>query len=176
MNSKKIGVGYLRYSNDNQRSESIDAQKRKIMEYCKKRGDIVISKWYIDRAKSATTTIGRKEFNQMLIDSAEHKFEFVVVHKLDRFSRSRFDAADSKRKLKFNGVSVLSVLENLDESPESIIQEALYDGMAEYYSANLAREVRKGHNENALKMKHNGGKPPLGYDVNPKTQLLEINA
>ena len=47
--------------------------------------------------------------------------------------------------------------------------------MNEYYSRNLAREVRKGLNENALKCQHNGGKPPLGYKVDPQTKLLEID-
>lgn len=55
---------------------------------------------------------------------------------------------------------LISVLENLDSSPESIILESVLEGMAEYYSKNLAREVMK---ENALKCKHTGGLPPLGY-------------
>ncbi len=60
---------------------------------------------------------------------------------------------------------MLSVLENLDDSPESIILESMLEGMAEYYSANLSREVMKGMTENALQCKHTGGSPPLGYDV-----------
>lgn len=62
---------------------------------------------------------------------------------------------------------LVSVLEYLDDSPESVIMESVLEGMAEYYSRNLAREVRKGMNENALKAKHNGGIAPLGYDVTP---------
>lgn len=58
---------------------------------------------------------------------------------------------------------LISVLENLDSSPESIILESVLEGMAEYYSKNLAREVMKEMKENALKCKHTGGLPPLGY-------------
>ncbi|HEX2938729.1 MAG TPA: recombinase family protein [Ruminiclostridium sp.] len=72
-----------------------------------------------------------------------------------------------KRLLKKQGIRLISVLENLDDSPESVILESILEGMAEYYSKNLAREVRKGMNENALKAKHDGGIPPLGYDVTP---------
>src|SRR5690606_6658216 len=70
-----------------------------------------------------------------------------------------------KRQLKKNGVRLISVLEQLDDSPESIILESVLEGMAEYYSANLSREVMKGMTETALQCKHTGGKPPLGYDV-----------
>lgn len=79
-------------------------------------------------------------------------------------------------ELKRHNTTLISVIENLDEdNPESIILESVLEGMNEYYSKNLAREVRKGLNENALKCQHNGGKPPLGYTVNPQTKMLEID-
>ena len=79
-------------------------------------------------------------------------------------------------ELKKHGVSLISVLEYLDdESPESLILESVLEAMAEYYSKNLAREVNKGMKENALKGLHTGGLPPLGYDLDPKTKMLVIN-
>lgn len=75
------------------------------------------------------------------------------------------DSAFYKRELKKNDAKLVSVLENLDNSPESIILESVLQGMAEYYSANLARETMKGLMENALQCKHTGGIPPLGYDI-----------
>ena len=63
-------------------------------------------------------------------------------------------------------------MERLDGSPESGMMETLLEGMAEYYSRNLAREVMKGMKENALKCKHTGGKPPLGYDVGPDKKYV----
>lgn len=98
-------------------------------------------------------------------------FDVVVVHKLDRFSRDRYDSAYYKRLLKKNGVKLLSVLENLDDSPESIILESVLEGMAEYYSKNLARETRKGMLENAKKTKHSGGRPPYGLKLNDEKKL-----
>lgn len=99
----------------------------------------------------------------------------MLVHKLDRFARNRYDSAVYKRELKKNGVSVYSVLENLYDSPESIMMERVLEGMSEYYSQNLAREVMKGMRETALQCKHTGGKPPLGYDVDPVSHQLVIN-
>jgi len=109
----------------------------------------------------------------MIKDSEIGIFNLVIVHKLDRFARDRYDSAFYKRQLKRNGVRLISVLEQLDDSPESIILESVLEGMAEYYSANLAREVMKGMKETALQCKHTGGKPPLGYDVaEDKTYII----
>ena len=159
----KKAVAYARYSSDNQRDESIEGQIRAIREYCQN-NNMQLVKIYTDEARSATTD-DRPGFLQMIQDSSLGLFDVVVVHKLDRFSRDRYDSAFYKRQLKRNDVRLISVLENLDDSPESIILESVLEGMAEYYSRNLAREVMKGMKETALKCKHTGGKPPLGYDV-----------
>ena len=164
---------YARYSSDNQRSESIDAQVRAIKEYAKRKKYEIVGT-YVDRAKSGTTD-KRPEFLQMIQDSSKGNFEVVLVHKLDRFSRDKYDAVTYKRKLQKNGVRVESVMEQLDNSPESVILESVLEGMSQYYSQNLARECMKGLKETALQCKHTGGTPPLGYDVNPVTRQYEIN-
>ena len=110
----------------------------------------------------------------MIKDSELGLFDTLIVHKLDRFSRNRYDSAFYKKKLKDNNVRLISVLEHLDNSPESIILESVLEGMAEYYSVNLSREVMKGMKETALQCKHNGGLPPLGYEVaQDKTYIIK---
>ena len=145
--------------------ESIDAQIRAIEEYADK-NDIKIVNKFIDRAKSATSD-KRPAFQEMIkyCEADNTGISMVIVHKLDRFSRDKYDSAMYKQKLKVKGIRVVSVLENLDNSPESLILESVIEGMAQYYSANLAREVAKGQKENALKDLHNVGYAPLGYDV-----------
>jgi len=169
-------VIYARYSSDNQREESIDAQVRAIREYAE-RNQMNIVKIYADEAKTATTD-QRPEFLAMMDDAEAGHFKSVIVHKLDRFSRDRFDSAFYKRHLKKNGVQLHSVLENLDGSPESVILESVLEGMAEYFSRNLSREVMKGMMETAYQCKHTGGKPPLGFDIGPdRTYVInEIEA
>lgn len=157
---------YARFSSDNQRSESIDAQIRAMNQFCKQNHWQVVST-YTDEARSATTD-NRPQFQQMIADSGKGLFDIVLVHKLDRFSRDRYDSAIYKKKLKKNHVKLCSVLERMDDSPESIMMEAVLEGMSEYYSKNLAREVMKGMNETALQCKHTGGCPPLGYDLDEK--------
>jgi len=164
-------VAYCRYSSDNQREESIDAQIRAIKEYCL-RNDYSLVRAYTDEAKTGTND-NRKGFLDMIDDSSNGTFDICIVHKLDRFTRSKYDSAIYKKLLKDNSVRVVSVLENLDDSPESIILESVLEGMAEYYSKNLAREVMKGMKETALQAKHNGGMAPTGYDVAPdKTYII----
>ena len=166
-------VGYYRYSSDGQREESIEAQQRAVKDYCQRNGLTLVDE-YIDRAKSAMSD-RRPEFQRMIADAETGKFSAVVFHKMDRFSRDKYDSIHYKRKLKSYGVRVVSVLENLDDSPESIIMESVLEGMAQYYSMNLAREVKKGMTETALKCQHNGGIPPTGFKVNTETKLLEID-
>ncbi len=163
-------VIYARYSSDNQREESIDAQIRAATEYAERNGYKIINK-YVDQAKTATSD-NRPQFQKMIHDSTLGTFQCIIVHKLDRFARDRYDSAFYKRELKRNNVSLLSVLENIDNSPESIILESVLEGMAEYYSKNLAREVMKGMRETALQCKHTGGIPPLGYDVGADRQYV----
>lgn len=163
-------VIYARFSSDNQRTESIDAQVRACEEYAK-RNDMFVIGTYTDEAFTATSD-KRPSFQKMIKEAESKLFDVVIVHKLDRFSRDKYDSVIYKRKLKNLGVRLHSVTENIDGSPESIILESVIEGMAQYYSANLAREVMKGLTENALKAKHTGGKPPFGYDIDSEKNYV----
>ncbi|WP_375293688.1 recombinase family protein [Clostridium estertheticum] len=77
-----------------------------------------IVKQYVDKAKSATTD-KRPAFQEMIKDSSLDIFNTVIVHKLDRFSTDKYDSVVYKRKLKSNAVRLVSIVENLDGSPES---------------------------------------------------------
>ena len=157
------GVIYARYSSDNQREESIEGQIRENMAYAEKNG-ITIVGHYIDRALSAKTD-NRPEFQRMINDSAKKKFDVVIVWKLDRFSRNRYDSAKYKAMLRKNDVKVISATESISGGAEGIILESVLEGMAEYYSADLAEKVSRGMTENALKARFNGGQIPLGFVI-----------
>ena len=165
-------VIYARYSSDSQREESIDGQIRECQEYAERNGMTLLGS-YIDRALSAKTA-DRPEFQRMIQDSAKGLFDIVLIWKLDRFSRDRYDSAHYKRILRKNGVKVVSAKENISDGPEGIILESMLEGYAEYYSAELAEKIQRGQKENALKAKNNGGNTPLGYVVG-KDGVLEID-
>ena len=166
------GVIYARYSSDNQREESIEGQLRECKDYAERNG-ITILGTYIDRALSAKTD-NRPEFQKMIKDSAKGLFDVVLVWKLDRFARNRYDSARYKNLLKKNGVKVISARENISEGSEGIILEAMLEGYAEYYSAELSEKVIRGLTDNALKCKYNGGTVPMGYYIDEQ-QYYQID-
>ena len=157
-------VIYARYSSAEQREESIEGQLRECKEYAE-RHNMAIIETYCDRALSARTD-ERPQFQKMIQDSAKKQFTVVLVWKLDRFSRNRFDSATYRAVLRRNGVNVISAKENISDGPEGIILEAMLEGMAEFYSAELSVKVKRGQKENALKCKFNGGGIPFGYKIN----------
>lgn len=167
-------VAYARYSSDVQRDESIDAQVRAIKSFAEREG-YALQKVYADRGISGTSTDKREEFQRMIDDAKSGFFQVVIVHKLDRFARNRADSAIYRKVLEKYGVKLVSVLENFDDSPESVILQSVIEGYNEYFSRNLRREVMKGLKENALSCRFTGGCPLLGYDINKETMRYEIN-
>ena len=156
-------VIYARYSSDSQREESIEGQLRECAAFAEKNG-ITVLRHYIDRAYSAKTD-NRPEFQNMINDSGKRLFDIVIVWKLDRFARNRYDSARYKATLKKNGVKVVSATEIISEGAEGIILESVLEGYAEYYSADLSEKVVRGMTDNALKCKFNGGTMPIGYVI-----------
>lgn len=149
------GVIYARYSSENQREESIEGQLRECKEFAKK-NDIQIVGSYIDRALSAKTD-NRPEFQRMIKESSGSLFDVIIVWKLDRFARNRYDSAHYKTLLRKNGVKVISATEAISDGAEGILLESMLEGMAEYYSVELAEKTLRGMTENALACKSNGG-------------------
>ena len=78
----------------------------------------------------------------------------------------------------------MSATENISDGPEGIILESMLEGMAEYYSAELSEKVIRGHTENALKCKYNGGTLTYGftidkdkcYQIDPRTAPVVLEA
>ncbi len=136
----KTAAIYARYSSDNQTEQSIEGQLRVCEEYAQRNG-IAVTDTYIDRAMTGTND-NRPEFQRMIKDSAEKRWEVILVYKLDRFSRNKYETAIHKKTLKDNGVKVVSAMENIPDTPEGIILESLLEGMNQYYSA----ECFYGHN------------------------------
>ena len=97
-------VIYARFSSDRQREESIEGQLRECKEYAERNGITILGS-YVDRALSAKTD-NRPDFQRMIKDSAKGLFDIVLVWKLDRFARNRYDSAHYKAILKKNGVKV----------------------------------------------------------------------
>lgn len=170
-------VIYARYSSDNQREESIEGQVRECQSFAERKGYTVI-RTFIDRALSGTRADNRPQFQQMISDSTLREFQYVIVWKIDRFSRDKFDSVKYKYALKSSGVSVISATEPIDGSPEGQMMESVFEGISVYYIKDLAQKTSRGMTENAIKDKFNGGTLTFGYmiDENHHFQLDPANA
>lgn len=153
-------VIYARYSSHAQKDASIEQQLRVCRQWAREH-DIQIVAEYCDHAISGTSD-KRPEFLRMIKDSAKGRWERVLVYKIDRFARNRYDSAMYKARLKKNGVKVSSVMEPIPDGPEGILLESVLEGSAEYYSANLSQNILRGMHDNALACKVNNGGLPLG--------------
>lgn len=155
------------------KEESIDAQKRAISYFAKEKGYEIV-KYYEDRALSGKTS-QRPAFLEMMEDVKGGKIDAVIVHKLDRFSRDKADAFYYEAQLKDNGVELVSVMENLENTPAGNLMRAVITAMNSYYVDNLATEVMKGLKENAYNCLMTGGTPPLGYNFIDKKYVINKN-
>lgn len=170
----KKGVIYARYSSDKQNEQSIAGQVDTCTEWAKN-NDIEVVHIYHDEALTGKTD-KRPDFQRMITDAKSGKFDYIIVYKLDRFARNRYDSAIYKAQLKKHNVRIISAMENIADGPEGIILESVLEGMAEYYSANLAQNVLRGLHQRAELAKHLGGYPPLGYKVDDdKNYIVDEN-
>ena len=145
----KTAVIYARYSSDRQTEQSIEGQLH-VCEDFAKRNDILILDTYIDRAITGTHDM-RENFQRMLKDSDAKSWDYVLVYKLDRFSRNKYEMAIHRKHLKDNGIKILSAVENIPETPEGTLLESLLEGMNQYYSEELSQKTKRGMNETRLK-------------------------
>lgn len=166
----KNAVIYARYSSAGQREQSIEDQ----IEDCKKYADnhdFRIVGIYADYAKTGTNS-NREEFQKMLSDSKKERFEAVLVWKLDRFGRNREEMAINRLTLKKSGVSIISCMENIPDDPTGVILEGMIESLNEYYSLNLAENVKRGLGSNAKKAMVNG---PLPYGYKNENGFIVVD-
>lgn len=117
---------------------------------------------YTDEGVSARTT-DRPAFRQMLADASDGQFSVIIVHKLDRFSRSVTDMLLTMRELEKRGVTVVSATEDFDFSTAiGRVLLTLLAAFAQWYIDNLSQEMKKGHAGRFAAKKQNGA-PPYGY-------------
>ena len=166
-------VIYARYSSHGQQEQSIDGQLRDCYAFAERQGYTIVGE-YIDRALTGRND-DRPDFQRMLADAKKKQFQNIIVWKLDRFARNRYDSAVHKAELKKYGVRVVSATENITDEPEGIMLEGLLESLAEYYSANLSKHVKRGMRECVIAGNYTGGIPPYGFKVENKKLVADEN-
>ena len=166
----KFAVSYLRVSTRGQAERggghdegfSIPAQREANKKKAASLGAIV-GKEFVDRGASAKSA-DRPQLQAMLeyVKENADRVDYVIVHKVDRLARNRDDDSDIMRALRECGVQLVSASESIDETPAGMLLHGIMSSIAEFYSQNLATEVKKDMGE---KIKGGGtiGRAPLGY-------------
>lgn len=166
----KFAVSYLRVSTRGQAERgggadegfSIPAQREANKKKALSMGAI-IGKEFVDRGASAKSA-DRPELQKMLeyVKENADRVNYVIVHKIDRLARNRGDDVDIMRILREYGVQLVSASESIDDTPAGMLLHGIMSSIAEFYSQNLATEVKKGMGE---KVKSGGtaSRAPLGY-------------
>lgn len=162
----KTAAAYIRVSTEDQTEFSPDSQLKAIRKYAKEHDMILPDEFiFADEGISGRKAEKRPEFQRM-IGTAKLKpkpFDVILLWKFSRFARNREDSIVYKSMLRKQcGIDVVSISEQLSEDKTSVLIEALIEAMDEYYSLNLAEEVRRGMNE---KFSRGGvvSQPPFGY-------------
>lgn len=142
-------VIYARFSSSAQREASIEQQVTVCKQFAAREGYNIVQ-IYSDRALTGRTD-RRPQFLQMIKDAREGRFQAVLVYALDRFSRDKYDSARYKHELRDCGVRVVSATEPISDNASGILVESVFEGLAAYYSAELAQKIRRGYEDNARK-------------------------
>lgn len=160
------GAAYIRVSTEDQIEYSPDSQLKKIREYADAKNILLPDEFiYLDEGISGRSAHKRPAFMHMIAaaKSKPRPFDIILLWKYSRFARNRQDSIFYKSMLRKDcGIEVVSITEQLSGDPTSILIEALLEAMDEYYSINLAQEVKRGMNE---KFSRGGviSSPPFGY-------------
>lgn len=164
----KTAAAYIRVSTDDQIEYSPDSQLKALRDYAK-RNDMILPEEFIfmDEGISGRTTAKRPEFNRMigLAKTKPKPFDVILLWKFSRFARNREDAIVYKSMLRKQlGIEVVSISENIGDDKMSVLIEAMIEAMDEYYSINLAEEVKRGMLEKVSRGEP-VSIPAFGYDI-----------
>ena len=165
--SRPLAVMYLRVSTKDQAGRggeaegfSIPAQREACLRKAESLGVQIVEE-FVDAGESARSA-NRPELQRMLKYVANHRVATVIVHKVDRLARNRVDDVEINLALRQAGAQLVSVTENIDETPSGMLVHGIMSSIAEFYSRNLATESRKG----MLQKAKGGGTvnaAPFGY-------------
>ena len=102
---------------------------------------MVVVAIYRDEAVTGTIS-SRPGFQGLIADSTnpDTKFHTILVWKLSRFARNKFDSVTYEHMLEKRGVKVISVTEPIDDSPAGEMLRGFSQALDAYYSATSVRK------------------------------------
>ena len=162
----KRGVIYARYSSHAQKDASIEQQVEECLKFAKDEG-ITIVETYADRAVSGKTD-RRPNFQKMMKDAEKGGFRYVVAWKSNRMGRNMLQAMINEERLNELGIRVLYTEEDFDDTAAGRFALRSMMNVNQFYSENMAEDIRRGLRDNAENCKVTNGTLPFGYKRTPE--------
>jgi site-specific DNA recombinase len=163
---------------------SIPDQLRQLNDWCKANGHLVVHE-FIEPGASATDD-KRPVFQRMIQEALQKSpaFEAIIIHSLSRFFRDGIEFGVYERKLKKNGVQVISITQPTSDDAGGEMMRRIITLFDEHQSKENSKHTSRAMKENARQGFFNGSRPPFGYYVvttdtsgsrGRKKKKLEIN-
>ena len=158
-------VVYVRVSSTDQvEGYSLEVQERDCRDYCD-RHNLTVDRVFIEAGESAKTA-NRRQFHALFAYVAQKqnrtRVSYVIVDRLDRFSRNVDDGAIYRSKLSSWGIKLRSVKEQIDETPIGKYMTSVFNA-----NAQLDNDMRRIHTGSGMRAAVEGGRwcwpSPLGY-------------
>ena len=103
---------------------------------------------YIDEGLSGISTKKRENFNRMIEDARDDKFDLVITKEISRFARNTLDSIQYTRQLLSSGVGVFFQNDNINTLDEdSELRLSIMSSIAQDELRKLSSRVKFGHQQ-----------------------------
>ncbi|MBQ7099263.1 MAG: recombinase family protein [Oscillospiraceae bacterium] len=103
---------------------------------------------YIDEGLSGISTKKRENFNRMIDEAAQDKFDLVITKEISRFARNTLDSIQFTRQLLNHGVGVFFQNDNINTLDEdSELRLSIMSSIAQDELRKLSSRVKFGHQQ-----------------------------
>ena len=168
--STDVGVIYARYSSHSQKDASIEQQVAECLKKANEIGLKIIST-YEDRAITGKTD-KRPNFQRMMKEAEKGKFQYVIAWKSNRIGRNMLEAMINEARLQDVGVRLIYVEEDFDDSAAGRFALRSMMNVNQFYSENMAEDIKRGLYDNAMQCKVANGHLPLGYKAGENLEYI----
>ena len=129
---------------------------------------------YIDEGLSGISTKKRENFNRMVDDAAEDKFDLVITKEISRFARNTLDSIQYTRELLNHGVGVFFQNDNINTLDEdSELRLSIMSSIAQDELRKLSSRVKFGHQQAIKKSVVLGNSLIFGYRKDNKRLVID---
>ncbi|MDO4982928.1 MAG: recombinase family protein [Eubacteriales bacterium] len=166
---------YARVSSESdEQLNSLGNQIAYYEDYIKKNAAWTFVPGYIDEGLSGISTKKRENFNRMIEDAAEGKFDLIITKEISRFARNTLDSIQFTRQLLSSGVGVFFQNDNINTFDEdSELRLSIMSSIAQDELRKLSSRVKFGHQQAIRQNVVLGNSRIFGYQKDDKRLVID---